>query len=128
MPQLIRTIAEIARERQRDVLYARVPPNSTPLFDTGWELIEARDRLIEVLSREHIPWEECMDWSPHLVVAPYDGSIFIDVPIDVADHKFQIVCSVLEYADGEPRFSDYRLYIFPLSLAFAAGNFTGRGS
>ncbi len=118
MPQLIGTIDAIARERQRDVLYARAPPSADLLFDHKWERAAGRVALVEFLTaHKMIRWEECMDWNSGVLVAPYDGSLFIDLPVNVTNEQFQAVCAILEYPNGRPRFSDYRLYVFPLFLA-----------
>lgn len=48
---------------------------------------------------------------------PYLGNIYIDVPFDESDSKYQLVREYLEKPDGTPRDERVRFYYLPLEIA-----------
>ena len=119
MPQLLKTLDDIAREKQRDVLCVmffdpkkRIPKNLNPAKR------KLRAALIEFLDQHSIAWSECFDSaSPNLLIYPYLGSIYLDVPHDLADPAYRLIADYLETPDGEPRTKDIRFGVRTLDAA-----------
>ena len=128
MPMLIKHIDEIAREKQRDVLYIKfVPENCT--IDDGidtWLDHEYRNqpRRAEVLSwfdTHNIPWQMCgLVANENIIECPYFGDVYIDIPFDENDPQYLIVRNYLENTDGTMR--DEQVYFCYLPLERAMKN------
>jgi len=125
MPMIIEQIDEIARRFGRDVLFADVAGKargaifSDHIFDFRVEDMKHRSAAIAFLEAEGIGWKHCDGFSSRsgYLSFPYYGSIFIDVPNDPADAGYRKVCGFFEDAEGEPLFSGYHLFLFPLEMA-----------
>ncbi|KXU87143.1 hypothetical protein CR51_36020 [Caballeronia megalochromosomata] len=117
MPQLLKDIDVIAREKQRDVLYltftqADQQPSPVPSAD-----ICTRRKIIEWLNANKVGWSMCGDIAEECTMRSYAGQLYIDVPYDTSDPVYQAVQQFLEYPDGTMRFEDAKFWIVPLELA-----------
>jgi hypothetical protein len=128
MPMLIQYIDEIAREKQRDVLYIKFVPENCGIHDSmiTWLKHDYRhqSRRAEVLSwldTHDIPWQMC-GWvaDENIIECPYFGDVYIDIPFDENDPQYQIVRDYLENSDGTMR--DEHVYFCYLPLAKAMEN------
>lgn len=114
MPEFLESINDIARQRRRDVLFLTFcsqPPNADgdmfaemfsddedPLPD--WENDPARQRILQWLDAEGIPFQECFGvWSEGLITAPYNGTVYIDIPYDPALPEYRKLSDFLEDDD-----------------------------
>lgn len=119
MPQILKTLDEIAREKQRDVLCVMFFDRQGP-FPEPLNAARRRRRAasIQFLDGHSIPWCECFEpASKNLFIYPYCGSIYLDVPYDVADPAYRLVADYLETPDGEPRHKEARFCVLTLDAA-----------
>jgi hypothetical protein len=119
VPQILRTLDEIAREKQRDVLCVMFfdprqgyPENLSPAKR------KLRSALIQFLDDHSISWSECFDpGSDNLMFHSYCGSLYLDVPYDLADPGYRLVADYLETPDGKPRYEDMHFGLRTLDAA-----------
>ena len=119
MPQLLKTMDEIAREKQRDVLCVRFfdPREAIPTTLSAARR-KRRSALIQFLDVHSIAWSECFEpSSKNWLIAPYCGSIYLDVPYDLADPAYRLVADYLETPAGEPRYDDAVFCVMTLEAA-----------
>jgi hypothetical protein len=125
MPQLIKHIDAIAREKQRTVLYLEFHPESIFTFSIlddesesyDYQNDNVRDEIITNLDNLGIPWTKCAHIaSPNLMCA-YLGQVYLDVPFDKDLPLYQTLETYLEYPDGSMRFPSVRFGYLPLEMA-----------
>jgi len=108
MPLLIKHIDQIAREKNRSVVFVsfegaenislNMPaPNH---FYARFEDDPNRKELIKWLNENSITWEPCAHFASEGGWSSYSGNIYIDVPWDETDEQFLKVQKCLENADG----------------------------
>ena len=115
MAQRIKHIDKIARDKQRDVLFIRFQKDVFPRHD--WEHWAVRNELIVWLDANGFSHEKCAEFADEHGWEGYRGQLYIDVPFDEADEKYQLLSSHLEKQDGTPKFKGIVLYYLPLSEA-----------
>lgn len=118
MPQILQTIDKIARDKQRDVLlvsFYKHGTNRFELLDSGWKYEQCNERIefIQWLEKNHINYQKCFLSNS----APYLGEIYLDVPYDVLNPKYQILCQYLENPDGSLKVLDLPWYVLSLEVA-----------
>ena len=119
MPQLLKTLDEIAREKQRDVLCVTFFEAGKPIPRKLSPARRAlRSELIQYLDDHSISWSECFDpASENLLIYPYSDSIYLDVPYDLADPGYRLVADYLETPGGEPKYEDMHFCVRTLVAA-----------
>jgi hypothetical protein len=103
MPRFVKTIDQIARETQRDVLWIRFldfhhrdgrvdgPPDKSE-WDTP-----VRRRVLEVLEANGIAWMPCLPWLDDGWLAySYEGDVYVNVPRADDNLDFQKLSALLE--------------------------------
>lgn len=136
MPIILRTIDEIAREKQRGVLFVTFEdsePYGVELFDLHYkaplhirnkdtEEIFAdgrRTALVKWLDDNQIGHENCFPLMGGHIVFPWSGSLYIDVPLEQDDPRYIQVVEHLEN-DGEPKDPLVKLWSVSLEAALRA--------
>jgi hypothetical protein len=132
----LKYIDEIAREKQRDVLFLEFHPLQTlnPYctesleYEIKWFESEMRtqsyrytedkirDEIIENLNKMNIPWELC-EGLPTGYLESSKGQIYLDVPFDENLPQYQALQEYLEYPDGTMRFPTVRFHFLTLEKA-----------
>ena len=119
MPQLMKTLDEIAREKQRDVLCVMFfDPRRLIPKQLSVARRKLRSELIQFLDDHSISWSECFDpATENMLIYPFSGSIYLDVPYDLADPAYRLVADYLETPDGEPKYKDMHFGVRTLDAA-----------
>jgi hypothetical protein len=135
MPQIIEYIDAIARKKQRDVLYVTFTPKNTSIFfdlitgcdddvnanyecnSYNWEEGPIRERVCNWLTEHNITWQECGYFASENGWCSYEGQIYLDVPYDENDLKYQLVRDFLENPDGSMRFESVTFWLVSLERA-----------
>lgn len=103
MPQLLRHIDQIGRQKQRDVLTVEFHNYETG-FRCDYRKNQARKTILAALDASGIGYEECAGYASETRQDSYRGQIYIDVPFNRADRKYLEVEALLENADGTMKF------------------------
>ncbi len=104
MPALIEHIDAIARREHRDVLYLDFHADAQGVrFPVDWHRNPSRSQVISWLDERGIGWQECGEFADEGRMAPYVGSIYLDVPMEENDPLFLEVSAYLENPDGSMR-------------------------
>lgn len=130
MPQLIKNIDQIAREKKRTVLYLEFHPEPIRYIETEEDHEEdmhfhnykyredtVRDEIIAKLNDMKVPWEMCDHFASECGFMSYRGQIYLDVPLDHDLLLCQKLHEYLEYPDGSMRFPTVRFYFLTLEIA-----------
>jgi hypothetical protein len=119
MPQLIKHIDAIARQKQRDVLFvvfgARAQGDIVSDYD--YEADVRRGDFIAWLDNHQIPWLPCGGYASTSGFSAYDGRIYLDVPYEESDETYCLVRDYLESPDGSSRYDDALFCYLPLEEA-----------
>ena len=127
MPQGIKNIDKISREKGRDVLFLEFHPKLNPeaegerafeLFD--YENNEIRKTIIKWFEENNIGFMKCAGMTVQggaIVMECYNGQLYIDVPFDDNDPNYIKVRDFLEYPDGTVKFEGLKFYNVPYILA-----------
>jgi hypothetical protein len=116
MPQIIRAIDEIAREKQRDVIFVQFHNFSTG-FVADYRTNPSRAAIISWLDERRIAYMLCGGFDSGCIVEEYDGEIYIDVAIDENDDDFLKLAEWFLPYDGKPRYPNAWLFYLPLAVA-----------
>ena len=119
MPQILKTIDQIAREKQRDVLLVTFHKEGISLFNDNFSYEECDERkvLIQWLDENRINFQESFGFAPGAMMMDYWGQIYLDVPYDESNPQYQLLSQYLEHPDGSSKIPDVRLYALKLELA-----------
>jgi hypothetical protein len=124
MPQLIKHIDQIAREKQRDVLFLEFNPKPTKKDIWGddqgrywFEQDPIRKQILEHLTTMSILWECCASFANENAIDSYNGRVYIELPINEDCPRYQSLVDYLEYPDGTMRFKNVRFYALSLEIA-----------
>lgn len=126
MPQIIRTIDEIAREKRRDVIYVQFHNFSTG-FVADYRTNPSREAIISWLDENRIAYIPCGGFDSGCIVEGYDGELYIDVPIDENDDDFFKLCKWFLPEEGKRRYESAWLFYLPLAVALLNCDGTGPG-
>jgi len=131
MPRVVKTLDQIARAKQRDVLYITFhqQPESESTADIDeqddtpfdWEGCANRKAVISFLDAQNIPYQVCFDPQPTsgvvILAMPYEGQIYIDFPYDESDTQCKKLESYLENTDGTTKLPGVHFWLYPLDIA-----------
>jgi len=128
MPRLIEHIDAIARRKQRDVLYLA-------FFDVGsdekrpgnWRENPTRAQVIAWMDSQGYGWQPCGEFARENAMQSYRGSIYLDVPFDLADPAYQALAAFLEHPDGTPRLPGMKFWAVSLELAMKSAHHDAPG-
>ncbi|QIO06508.1 hypothetical protein [Acinetobacter shaoyimingii] len=113
MPQQLQHIDQIAREKNRDVLFLH--------FERYQEDQEGDDPIREIvvawLEDHGIPFEPCMGLEQEGFVDVYAGDLYIDLAVDENDPIYQALCEYLEDDEGNMRLDGVLFFVLALELA-----------
>lgn len=123
MPQLIRAIDDIAREKQRDVIFVQFHNFSTG-FVADYRTNPSREAIISWLDEQHITYIPCGGFDSGCIVEGYDGELYIDVPIDENNDDFVKLFEWFIGGGGRPRYDNAWLFYLPLAVALLNANET----
>ena len=126
----LKEIDKIAREKQRDVLFvtfneqgmtASQYDSSNDELPFDWEARIERKELINFLEADHIPHRCCFPAQPTngtlILVSPYEGELYIDIPYDDSDPLYRKLEEYLENPDGSMKIPDVNFWLYPLDMA-----------
>lgn len=117
---ILKHIDQIAREKQRDVLYLEFNPK--PSKDDIWgndngryefENDPVRQTILNYLTQIGASWTCCYPLAEDnniMIEGCYNGGIYIDVPYDKSSPIYQKIETYLEYPDGSMKFSNVRFF------------------
>lgn len=105
MPQLLKHIDQIAREKNRDVLTVEFHDRASG-FKLDYRQNESRKIIIDWLVANDVPHYECGPYASETRMESYRGQIYIDIPYDKNDPLYQKVESFLENPDGTMKFDN----------------------
>lgn len=96
MPNLLQHIDEIAIEKNRTVLFLRF---CEKLYDHEYNPGNdtLRDKILRWLDTHSVPYYPCGPMQNPLVMASYDGTIYLDVPMDETLDLYQLLCDEFDH-------------------------------
>lgn len=115
MPQLLKHIDKIAREQQRDVLFLKFEDDLYPERD--YHTWQTRIDVIAWLEQNAMGYFECFGLANEHGIAPYDGTLYLDVNYDDTDATYIKLRDYLEHSDGTSRFEGMMFCCLPLKIA-----------
>lgn len=116
MPQRIKYLDKIAREKQRDVLCISFIDKDMTLDDLLDMDFDQHKPYVDVatwLDANKMPWQPC-GFQNDVVKS---GRIYVDVPYDEADPVYQKLADHLENPDGSMKIEGVNFYYLPLEDA-----------
>lgn len=131
MPQLIKHIDAICREKQRDVLWVTFVPEGYEKHNTSTEAFSQEDWLkvddynsnpnrqsvIDFLENNCISYCPCGNVANENGWTSYQGQIYIDVPFDTESTAYKILESFFENEHGEMIRPGVMFWYLPLEHA-----------
>lgn len=115
MPRILKHVDQIAREKNRDVLY--VAFDNEIYDDYDYKEWVSRTQLIQWLENHQISYIECSHMASENYMESYRGEIYIDVPYDENNPTYIQVKDYLENPDGSSRISGLIFHLLPLEIA-----------
>jgi hypothetical protein len=127
MPQVLKHIDYIARQKQRDVLYLTFINEPFKSFfsepepsDHYWKQPNSiRSKILIWLDENGFSWKECGEPARISGWRSYAGQIYIDVPFDTNDPEYQKLVEYLEDGNGniKPEFGNTQFWVMALDNA-----------
>ena len=122
MPMLIDCIDQIARNKQRDVIYVMFgEPGYTSREDfellEDWEHCEVRQYLLRWFEENGIAAVPCGGFSSDGWIEGYFGHLYLDVPYDSNNADYQKLENLLEHEDGSTKLPGVMFCCLPLAVA-----------
>ena len=115
MPQLIKHIDKIAREKGRTVLYVTFDMTGKTTYNPDkWP---ERQALMQWLDEHDIAYHSCGNVAHEAVMESYEGQLYIDVPFDESDPKYIELRDHLEFEDGTLKIPGINFMYLPLEAA-----------
>ena len=115
MPQILKHIDKIAREKQRDVLFIDFDREMYPSYD--YKNYEERKKLLQWLDKNNIPYEECGHMASEYEWESYRGQLYIDIPFDKNNEEYKNLNELLENPDGSMKIPGVNFWYLPLKVA-----------
>lgn len=116
MPQLIQYLDEIAREKQRAVLFLNFVDSSMELSEIlnfSYERCKPFMDVTAWLKANDIKWQPCALQGEMV----HRGRIYVDVPFDVDNSVYQKLADHLENPDGSMKIEGVVFLYMPLEMA-----------
>ena len=116
MPQLIKYLDKIAREKKRDVLMLDFIDSTMDIDEISDMNFEQYKPFVDVtawLDANGIHWQPC-GLQNSMVKS---GRIYVDVPYDEADPVYQKLAGYLENPDGSMKIEGVKFQFMPLAMA-----------
>ena len=120
MPMLIDPIDQIARQKQRTVLYVVFDDPDSNDFEASfdWENCKNRQRVITWFDEQAIQYQPCFQvWSDGLLQCPYRGQLYIDVPFETDNSVYKKLEAYFENQDGSMKNPEITFCYLPLKRA-----------
>jgi len=124
MPQILKHIDKIAREKKRDVLYIvfNEQKNDNDLdiekyLSYDYKEDKTRQELLKWLDENNIPYEKCGPTASENGWESYRGQLYIDVPMDEKDERYLKLNEHLEDEKGDVKIEGIGYYFLPLKVA-----------
>jgi len=127
MTRILKTLDQIAREKQRNVLFVTFHKEDINIFDDegddeidlddDYEQCDKRKAFIQLLDENHISFQECFGFEPGVMSMSYLGQIYLDVPFDESNPQYQLINQYVENPDGSLKDPDVALYCLSLEMA-----------
>lgn len=116
MPQVLKHIDAIAREKNRDVLFIHF--EHYELTEEGEEETDSvRDIVIAWLEDHGIGYEPCMGLEQEGFIDTYAGDIYIDLPFDESNPAYRELSLYLEDDQGNMMIDGVLFFVLSLELA-----------
>ena len=115
MPIILKHIDKIAREKKRDVIFINFNQEVFPSYD--WKDYDKRNELIKWLDSNKIPYRKCGPIADEGGWEAYRGQMYIDLPIDENNQKYQLLCEHLDGPNETFKISGVESWLFPLEVA-----------
>lgn len=113
MPQQLQHIDQIARDKNRDVLFLHFEHYQED--EAGDDPI--REIVITWLEDHDIQFVPCMGLEQESLVDVYSGDLYIDLAVDEEDPIYQALCEYLEDDEGNMRLDGVLFFVLSLDLA-----------
>lgn len=115
---LISHIDEIARQRDRDVLYLEFhPTDRTRARHYDFRLDPTRAAIITWLEAHGVGWGPCGPFAVVHRIEGYRGQIYLDTPFDEQLASYRELRSFLEHDDGSAKHLGLRFMVMSLEYA-----------
>ncbi len=115
MPQALKYIDKIAREKNRDVIFINFNRDIFPSYE--YEDYKARNELLQWLDANDISYQECGPMADECGWESYRGQLYIDLPIDEDNEKYRLICEHLDGPNDTFKIKGVESWIFPLEEA-----------
>ena len=115
MPVALKHIDKIAREKNRDVIFINFNREVFPSYE--YKEYKERNELLQWLNDNDISYKECGPIADEGGWESYRGQLYIDLPIDEENEKYQLLCEHLDAPDGTFKIKGVESWIFPLKTA-----------
>lgn len=113
MPQVLKHIDAIAREKNRDVLFIH--------FENYQEDGEGDDPIRQIvldwLEDHEIAFQPCMGLEQEGFFDVYSGDIYIDLAVDEDDSNYRELCEYLEDDEGNMLLDGVLFFVLALDVA-----------
>lgn len=113
MPELLKHIDAISREKNRDVLFIHFENYEED--DKGDDPI--RSIVLAWLEDHEIEYHACMGLEQEGYVDTYAGDIYIDLALDETDPRYQELSEYLEDDEGNMRLDGVLFFVLSLETA-----------
>lgn len=113
MPELLKHIDAISREKNRDVLFIHFENYEED--DQGDDPI--RSIVLAWLEDHEIEYQPCMGLEQEGYVDTYAGDIYIDLALDETDPRYQELSEYLEDDEGNMRLDGVLFFVLSLETA-----------
>jgi hypothetical protein len=120
MAQVLEHIDKIARDKNRDVLFIVFKDAKNEIdeeFSYDYETDSVRAEFLLWLNQNNIPYQKCGPIASVNGWESYRGQLYIDVPMDENDQRYQKLNNHLENQDGTMKIAGISYYYIPLKVA-----------
>jgi len=114
MPQILKHIDKIAREKNRDVIYI----NFIIDIFSDYETFDERNKLLKWLEDNHIDYTKVFSPASEDSLESYRGQLYLDVIIDEKNEQYKLICAHMDGPEnGSFKIPGVESWIYPLKLA-----------
>lgn len=112
MPKVVQAIDEIAREKNRDVLFIQFEG-----FAEKQQQDTVRNHVLAWLDQQGIAYESCVSIAEDEVIGAYAGDIYVDVAYDTENPIYQKLSQYLEDDQGNMKIEGVLFFVLSLETA-----------